>query len=126
MLTLTRRFTFEACHHLPFYDGACHRLHGHSYKMEVTVTGDVITDTKNPKCGMIIDFKDLNKLVNDVIISKYDHQDLNQFFSNPTAEIMVAIISHSIMDNLPEGVDLVSVKLWETEDSYAEYSLDKL
>lgn len=126
MLTLTRRFTFEACHHLPFYDGACHRLHGHSYKMEVTVTGDVITDKENPKCGMIIDFKDLNKLVNDVVISKYDHQDLNLFFSNPTAEIMVAIISHNITDNLPEGVDLVSVKLWETEDSCAEYSLDKL
>ena len=126
MLTLTRRLTFEACHHLPFYDGACHRLHGHSYKMEVTVTGDVITDKENPKCGMIIDFKDLNKLVNDVVISKYDHQDLNQFFSNPTAEIMVAIISHNIMDNLPDGVYLVSVKLWETEDSYAEYSLDKL
>jgi 6-pyruvoyltetrahydropterin/6-carboxytetrahydropterin synthase len=122
MLTVTKRFTFEACHHLPYYEGACHRLHGHSYKLNVTVTGDRITDENNPKCGMIIDFKDLKKIVNKEVIDKYDHTDLNTFFENPTAENMVLAMAYDIEHNLPEGIKLVSVKLWETEDSYAEYT----
>lgn len=122
MLTVTKRFTFEACHHLPYYEGACHRLHGHSYKLNVTVTGDRITDKDNPKCGMIIDFKDLKKIVNKEVVDRYDHTDLNTFFENPTAENMVVAMAHDIEHNLPEGVKLVSVKLWETEDSYAEYT----
>ncbi|MBR6908475.1 6-carboxytetrahydropterin synthase, partial [bacterium] len=56
MLTVTKIFKFEAAHWLPFYDGACHNLHGHSYKLEVTVTGEVKENVKNPQCGMIIDF----------------------------------------------------------------------
>ena len=59
MTTVTKLFEFEACHHLPHYDGACHNLHGHSYKLEVTVSGQVSKNENDPKCGMIIDFKDL-------------------------------------------------------------------
>ena len=60
MTTVTKIFKFEACHNLPHYEGACHNLHGHSYKLEVTVGGTVETSTNNPKCGMIVDFKDLH------------------------------------------------------------------
>lgn len=122
MTTVTKIFEFEACHHLPFYDGACHNLHGHSYKLEVTVGGSVNTDKSNPKCGMILDFKDLKKIVKEVAVDKYDHSDLNNFFQNPTAEIMVEKIANDIMSELPEGTYLVSCKLWETSTSYAEYN----
>lgn len=122
MITVTKQFMFEACHRLPHYDGACHNLHGHSYKLEVTVGGDVKSDTNNPKCGMIIDFKDLKKIVKDVAVDKYDHSYLNDFFENPTAEIMVNRIAIDIMKKLPDGVYLVSCKLWETTTSYAEYN----
>ena len=121
MITVTKQFMFEACHRLPHYDGACHNLHGHSYKLEVTVGGD-ITDSNSPKCGMIIDFKDLKKIVKDVAVDKYDHSYLNDFFPNPTAEIMVEQIAHDISNSLPVGVYLVSCKLWETATSYAEYN----
>ena len=126
MVTVTKQFSFEACHHLPHYDGACHNLHGHSYKLEVTVSGSIIKDETNPKCGMIIDFKDLKKIVNEVAVNKYDHANLNDFFQNPTAEIMVRQIAEDIICNLHNNPDisLLSVKLWETTTSYAEWRAD--
>lgn len=125
MITVTKIFMFEACHHLPHYDGACARPHGHSYKLEVTVDG-MIQPNWNSKCGMIIDFKDLKQIVEEVAVDKYDHQDLNDFFENPTAEIMVMQIALDIMDRLNKlsnsNISLVSCRLWETATSYAEYT----
>lgn len=128
MTTVTKLFEFEACHHLPHYDGACHNLHGHSYKLEVTVSGQVSKNENDPKCGMIIDFKDLKAIVKSVAVDKYDHSNLNEFFPNPTAEIMVKQIAVDIMSKLPQEVYLMSCKLWETSTSYAEWnvSLDVL
>ena len=128
MTTVTKLFEFEACHHLPHYDGACHNIHGHSYKLEVTVSGQVSKNENDPKCGMIIDFKDLKAIVKNVAVDKYDHSNLNEFFPNPTAEIMVKQIAVDIMSKLPQGVYLMSCKLWETSTSYAEWnvSLDVL
>ena len=117
---VTKIFEFEASHHLPNYVGACHNLHGHSYKLEVTVGGSV--QTEGEKSGMIIDFKDLKKIVNEVAVDKYDHSYLNDYFLNPTAEIMVKQIATDIISRLPRNVYLVSCKLWETDTSYAEYS----
>ena len=122
MVTVTKLFEFEACHHLPLYDGACHKLHGHSYKLEVTVGGRIIKDGTNHKNGMIIDFKDLKQIVKKVVIDTYDHSNLNDFFPNPTAEIMVGCIAVDIIRELPKDVYLTNVKLWETSTSYAEYS----
>ena len=128
MTTVTKLFEFEACHHLPHYEGACHNLHGHSYILEVTVSGQVSKNEKDPKCGMIIDFKDLKAIVKSVAVDKYDHSNLNEFFPNPTAEIMVKQIAVDIMSKLPQEVYLMSCKLWETSTSYAEWnvSLDVL
>ena len=123
MITVTKIFMFEACHHLPHYDGACARPHGHSYKLEVTVDG-MIQPNWNSKCGMIIDFKDLKSVVNESVIKKYDHSNLNDFFPNPTAEIMVRKIASDIIEEMvlrETNTSLVSVKLWETSTSYAEW-----
>ena len=123
MITVTKVFMFEASHRLPYYEGACHNLHGHSYKLEVTIGGNVNSDPSNPKCGMIMDFKDLKKIVDEVAVDRYDHSYLNEFFPNPTAEIMVNKIASDIQEKLPQGISLVSCKLWETSSSYAEYRL---
>ena len=120
MLTVTKIFEFEAAHHLPYYKGPCNNLHGHSYKLEVTVSGTICRDFKNEKCGMIVDFKDLKAIIKEVV-GKYDHCNLNDYFENPTAEIMVTDIGEDILSKLPNGVVLISTKLWETTTSYAEY-----
>lgn len=123
MITVTKIFMFESSHHLPHYEGACHNLHGHSYKLEVTVGGEIESGIKHPKKGMIIDFKDLKQIVNEVAVDKYDHSYLNDFFENPTAEIMVEQIAKDIIERLPtKDLYLVSCKLWETTTSYAEYT----
>ena len=115
-VSVTKCFEFEAAHHLPDYNGACNRLHGHSYKLQVTVSGSV-----DEVSGMIVDFYVLKSVVKEQIVDKYDHQYLNDFFTNPTAENMVQSffidLSHKFSNM---GLTLESVKLWETESSFAE------
>ena len=120
---VTKRFSFEAAHHLVGYDGACANVHGHSYKLEVTASGniDVLSNQSIASNCMVIDFKSLKEVVKKNIISTHDHADLNTLYSNPTAERMVIYMFNVIRNNLPRDVKLESVKLWETEDSYAEY-----
>lgn len=121
---ITKAFSFDSAHKLINYDGKCAKLHGHTYKLHVTISrdldiqyreGDLATD------AMVMDFGDLKKIVNREIIEKYDHSYLNDFYDNSTAEIMVVDFFRKIRAVLPSSVTLESVKLWETEDSYAEY-----
>ena len=122
-LSVTKRFTFEACHFLPDYEGKCSKLHGHSYKLYVTLSGEVVDEGNNK--GMVMDFAEIKKLVKEDIIGKLDHSTLNDFYDTPTAEVMVSDIFHTLKCKLKdrtakEGIRVSSVKLWETEDSYAE------
>ena len=119
---LTKEFEFEAAHHLINYDGPCANVHGHSYKLQVTVSGNVDpTETKYATDCMVLDFKNLKGIVKAVIIDTHDHEDLNKLYSNPTAEIMVIEMFNTLRNWLPSDVKLESVKLWETTTSFAEY-----
>ena len=122
MLTVTKRFQFEAAHFLPGYVGACKDLHGHSYKLEVTVHR---TDAENT--DMVIDFKHLSTVVKENVIKAWDHKNLNdlEMFKQdrPTAENMVVMIYKILMEELDDNIEITRIRLWETEDSYAEYSI---
>ncbi|MEO0060046.1 MAG: hypothetical protein RLZZ312_1693 [Bacteroidota bacterium] len=141
-IRLTKRFTFEAGHALHGYDGKCKNLHGHSYKLYVTVIGQPILDSNNPKCGMVIDFSELKKIVNREVIDQFDHstilnqstphadlaKSLQEFGHNiivvdyqPTTENMVIDFARKISNNLPNNIKLFSLKLQETETSFAEW-----
>jgi 6-pyruvoyltetrahydropterin/6-carboxytetrahydropterin synthase len=140
-IRITKQFHFEAAHALHNYDGKCRNLHGHSYKLLVTVRGEPICDTENPKLGMVLDFGDLKKIVQKIIIDKYDHgvvfnkhfppkQDFtdkslygNIIFTpyQPTCENMVADFALGIKTHLPAHIELVSIRLFETASSYAEW-----
>ena len=115
---LTRIFTFEAAHILLNHP-KCGRVHGHSYILHISVTGNV-----NKKSGMIMDFSHLKKFINDEIINKYDHQLLNDVVDFiPTCENLVINmwkdLEVPIFDEF--GVKLSKIKLYETADSYFEY-----
>ena len=115
-VSVTKCFGFEACHHLPRYDGACSRLHGHSYKLQVTVSGSVDEIT-----GMVMDFNVLKAIVKDRVVDRYDHRNLNDFYANPTAENMVVQMFRDLSETFTRlGLTVESVKLWETESSFAE------
>ena len=122
---VTKRTTFEAAHHLNNYDGKCSQIHGHSYKLEVTFSGTIDLETISSKTpateAMVCDFNHLKSLINKVV-NKFDHNDLNYYFEQPTAECMVIDIFHSLERLISiSDYEVHSVKLWETEDSYAEY-----
>ena len=141
IIRVTREFSFEMAHVLGSYDGPCKNVHGHSYRLFVTVSGIPLKDTDNPKNGMVIDFTDLNEIVNRKIISLFDHsvviskdfqkektEMLKATFGNtliveyqPTCENLITDFAERLSGELPRGVRLHSLKLYETSKSYAEW-----
>lgn len=145
-IRLTKSFTFESSHALLNYDGKCKNIHGHSYKLEVTVAGIPFTEKGHPKDGLLIDFSDLKKIVNGSIINIFDHtliiqkeypeallSGLEGSFDRilyvdyqPTCENMIIDFADKLKNNLPAGVELHHLVLRETATSYCEwYSTDQ-
>jgi len=123
-VSVTKIFRFEAAHRLPDHDGQCRNLHGHTYKVEVTVSGEI--HTSGPQNGMVIDFGRISKIWKTRLEPRLDHQYLNETIDPyPTAERLAIVISTVITDEFTapafEGLELVSIRVWETETAYAEY-----
>lgn len=144
-IRITKLFSFETGHALYGYDGKCRNVHGHSYKLSVTVIGTPIDDPNNVKYGMVIDFTDLKAIVQQEIVTVFDHatvfnkntphvelaHELEQrghkvllVDYQPTSEMMVIDFAQKISPRLPQGVRLHSLRLQETESSYAEWHAD--
>ncbi len=141
MFYLTKTFHFEAAHALAGYDGKCRNIHGHSYELQVTVKGEPVDEPGNPKNGMVIDFHDLKRIVNEEVVERLDHSFIigtnmpDDFVESakrnfdkivcvnyqPTTENMLADFAERIKVKLPQNVELYSVRLQETRDSYAEW-----
>ena len=141
-IRITKTFNFETGHALYGYDGKCKNIHGHSYKLFVTVIGFPISNYNNVKNGMVIDFGDLKKIVKDEIVDIFDHATVfNQNTPHeklalelraqghhvilvdyqPTSEMMIQDFAQKIIKKLPENIKLHSLKLQETETSFAEW-----
>ncbi|MCK0158787.1 6-carboxytetrahydropterin synthase [Cellulophaga sp. F20128] len=145
-IRITKQFSFETGHALYGYDGKCRNVHGHSYKLSVTVIGSPITDTSHVKLGMVIDFSDLKKIVKEEIVDQFDHatvfnkntphvelaKELTERGHNvilaeyqPTSENMVIDFAAKIKARIPKSITLHSLKLQETDSSFAEwYAID--
>jgi 6-pyruvoyltetrahydropterin/6-carboxytetrahydropterin synthase len=119
MLTVTKEFRFEAAHKLPYHDGKCRGLHGHSYQFFLEVRGGLIPPG-GPKQSMVIDFKDLGD-VGKMIVQKLDHTYLNEVlgFEDTTAEKLCIWIHDFVKERIPQ---LWSVSVKETESSLARYA----
>ena len=111
--------SFSSAHFIKDYKGKCENLHGHNYKVEAFVIGDSLD-----KVGMLIDFSELKKC-NKIIIEKLDHTLLNdlEYFNNnnPSSENIAKFIYDEMRKILKEGITLEKVRIWETEEQYAEY-----
>ena len=129
-------------HALYGYDGLCKNIHGHSYRLWVTVIGNILKDESSVKNGMVLDFSILKKIVKPEIVDKYDHSlvlngnsphaniDLTAFEKvfhlpyQPTSENLVLDFVKIIKKKLPENVKLHKVILSETANSFAEWCAD--
>ena len=141
-IRITKLFTFETGHALYGYDGKCRNVHGHSYKLHVTVIGKPISDSNHVKYGMVIDFSDLKEIVKKEIVSVFDHatvfnknsphielaRELEERGHNvllvdyqPTSEMMIIDFAEKIKKRLPQHIQLHSLKLQETDTSYAQW-----
>ena len=142
VIRITKEFKFETGHALYGYDGLCKNVHGHSYKLSVTLLGTPITDPDHVKFGMVMDFGDLKKIVNETIVTPFDHATVLNVDSphkeladtmesrghkimrvqyQPTSEMMVLDFAEKIKARLPEQLKLHHLILRETETSYAEW-----
>jgi len=141
-IRITKQFSFETGHALYGYDGKCRNVHGHSYKLSVTVIGEPIADSSHVKFGMVIDFSDLKKIVKEEIVDVFDHAtvfnkntphvELARELSDrghsvllvdyqPTSKMMVIDFAEKIKQRLPKQTQLFSLRLQETATSYAEW-----
>ena len=141
-IRITKQFSFETGHALYGYDGKCRNVHGHSYKLNVTVIGQPISDTTHVKLGMVIDFSDLKVIVKNKIVDIYDHatvfnkntphvelakeladrgHDVLLVDYQPTSEMMIIDFANVIKQELPSHIKLHSLKLQETDSSYAQW-----
>ena len=140
-IRITKEFKFEMAHALKGYDGLCKNIHGHSYELKVTVSGYPLEEDNHPKLGMVMDFGDLKKIVNEEIVKQFDHALVlfekmpaslldelkNQFERiiitdyNPTSEMMLGDFATRLKARLPENIKLEYLLLRETVTSYAEW-----
>lgn len=139
---ITKEFTFETGHALYGYDGKCRNVHGHSYKLAVTVIGTPIDQLGHVKHGMVIDFGDLKKIIKEEIVEPFDHatvfnkntphvelakelsdrgHDVILVDYQPTSEMMIIDFADKIKKRLPDNIQLHHLRLRETETSYAEW-----
>ena len=128
-------------HTLFEYDGLCRNIHGHSYNLEVTISGDPRNEPGHPKDGMVLDFSELKTIVKSRIVDRFDHalmvnnlvpekqmellrQTTNRIIVvnfQPTSENIVVYIAEILQQHLPAGVKLFSIRLFETVTSFAEW-----
>lgn len=139
MISITKIFRFEAAHAIYSYPGVCAHVHGHSYELHVSIRSKSEEHGYIDRLGIIFDFKDLKKLVagavnqldHKIILSKtylknapqkFTDDELTLFDYEPTAENLLLFFRDRIKKELPETVSLLHLKLWETRDSYAEWT----
>ncbi|MDR3046917.1 MAG: 6-carboxytetrahydropterin synthase [Bacteroidales bacterium] len=141
IVRITKQFTFEMAHALTGYDGLCRNIHGHSYHLDVTVKGTPCQDKNSPKIGMLIDFGDLKKIVNEEIVLIFDHALVLNKKSNaetitllqknyekvflttfqPTTENLLGYFAEKLKKQFPAHLKLIALKLRETDSSFAEW-----
>lgn len=147
MNLITKEFSFDMGHRVPNHKSQCRNPHGHTYKLQVTLTGDIVEEEGVSDQGMLIDFSDIKEITKNFIDENLDHgfmyyvgdPVMSQLYLNgilkdfkhlmvefvPTAENISKFIFDSLnplfKDKYGTGLKLHSVKLWETPTSMAEY-----
>jgi 6-pyruvoyltetrahydropterin/6-carboxytetrahydropterin synthase len=133
-MRVAKQYQFEAGHHLPGYDGPCASPHGHSYRLEVEMTGQPKFEPGASDDQMVMDFAELDERVKP-LVEALDHTDLNVSaheilgIARTTAEALALGIGEYLAERIGnrDGVEITSpylsrVRVWETEKAWAEWS----
>ena len=109
---VSKDFYFDAAHSLPNYNGKCEKLHGHRWRVRVTVWGELDEST-----GIAVDFKEIGKTVKNEIIDKVDHTYLNDILEHPSAENIALLF----FEKLKNKFNIHSIEVWETPQNKVTY-----
>lgn len=112
-MRLSKEFTFDSAHFLKDYHGKCERLHGHTYRLRVTVEGAIQPN------GLVMDFADIKRIVNEKVVDRWDHNNINDFLEHASVENMCVWAWEQLKSDLPQ---LVEIRIWETANSFAVYN----
>lgn len=140
IVSITKVFRFEMAHALHGHGGRCAHIHGHSYRLEVTIKGTPINEPSRPDNGMVMDFAELKSIVKRHILDRFDHAlllsgrdrqsfpDSGELFKRleyttfqPTCENLVLEMARVLCAQLPPTVAIRRLRLYETATSYAEW-----
>jgi 6-pyruvoyltetrahydropterin/6-carboxytetrahydropterin synthase len=124
MITATKKFEFHSAHYLPDYPGKCVSMHGHTFHLEVTVSGYPHKKTADYASAeypsMVVDFGIISEIVKEEIINRLDHAMLNTIIQVPTAENIVEWIANHLRPRF--GKCLERIRLYETDNSFVDWS----
>lgn len=122
-ILVVKEFSFAAAHYLPEYDGPCKQLHGHEFKLQIGINGEV-----NKRTGMVVDFNELKEKIKVLLINLLDHSCLNHFkemdgfpCTLPTAENMLIWMHKKLVVDYPFQNPVELIRLYETPTSYVEW-----
>jgi 6-pyruvoyltetrahydropterin/6-carboxytetrahydropterin synthase len=110
-MLVTKEFSFDAAHNIESYRGKCEALHGHTYRIQITVRAPVGHD------GLAFDFAELDKLAKERVTSRLDHSYLNLIVGPQSSAENIAIWAWKQLEELP----LYEIKVFETPTSSATY-----
>jgi 6-pyruvoyltetrahydropterin/6-carboxytetrahydropterin synthase len=121
--SVTKIVKFDAAHALPGYPGECANLHGHTWKVEIEVALADNSSYNPDKDQMLIDFSDLKTIIKQSFLDMVDHNHLNDIegLEYPSAENITLWIKRRLYNAFPGIVQLARIRVWESEDSYAEW-----
>ena len=149
-MKITKIIQWDMGHRIQNHRSICRGLHGHRYKAEICIEGSIITEKGLSEEGMVMDFADLKKISNDLILNKMDHgfmvhdedAEMINFFKNhsghkpvivpfvPTAENVSKFIYEELEKEIVKlenkNIKLSYIKLWETPTSFAKYNGEKI
>jgi len=143
-MLISSKLEFDAGHRIPSHNSHCRHLHGHRYAIEITLSGNIITDEGIANQGMIMDYSEVKRIAKDTLINKWDHAFLVysgdiqvlKFLQSikdhktvildkpPTAEnlalIAFDILDHAYIDNYENNLRLEKIRLYETPNCWAD------
>ncbi len=111
-MKIAKEFTFDSAHFLKDYHGKCERMHGHTYRMRVTIEGPIQPN------GLVMDYVEIKRIVNEKVIDKLDHNNINDTLEHSSSENICIWAWEQLKTDLPL---LVEIRLWETPTSFAIY-----
>lgn len=110
---------FAAAHHLEHYEGNCNNIHGHTWRVEIVLIGSQLDEA-----GMLVDFRAVKKVLQEIIIRDFDHKYLNEISPfnkiNPTAENIARVI-YEKAEQMLEDCEVKMVRVWESPTACAAY-----